>query len=571
MGKYYNISLILRNDRANSLECLLCPFGGRCSKGLTVLPNFWGHKIQKDPRKILFSRCPMGYCCQASSSQKSCFPYDTCNSDRHGRLCGECKPGYTETLFTPSCRKTEKCKDVWFWPLAVIFVLGFTLYLIIQPDISTILYRKILWFRSRSRQDTEVSPTQSHQPEISRLNSSTSGLERIVFFYYQAIDILSRQGSYNAIWDSHMSQFVVGIFNFDLRLNKEGFACPFPGLSPVSKLLFHTLGVFSVLFAIPCIFLLHKVITVCFHRQKPNTGIYLSAFLKSVLLGYTVLARKSLLLLHCVNADGVNCLFVNCHIECYTWWQKLLGTLVLIYFVPFVLVLFFGAKKLYKKQISLLHFFLACLFPLPFLSYWFLNHRKLGGIIVPETNGQASVTSILIGSYRVPDHISSGAIYWESVFIGRILLLILASVLVKDPFLKSLTLLLLCIINLSFHIYVYPFERSLDNRTESVSLFCLVLTAMFNLPFMAYISEGVVPTGPMSHVMDIFSWCQLVLVGFLPLISVLLVFVALVSQAVRLVVLLSKGVRFACTCFTSCGSLCYKSRGHGELRDPLVQ
>ena len=560
--------LLLRNNRSNSIECLLCPYGGRCTKGLRALPNFWGYQIHTKPPTIQFSRCPTGYCCQGSSSPKGCFPYDTCNTGRRGRLCGVCMPGYTETLFTPSCRKSEKCTDYWFWPLAVIFVLGFTLYLIIQPDIPGILYRSIIWFRSKPPQITELGSTDFRIKNVSE-HVSVSGLERIVFFYYQAMDIISIQGSYNTIWDNHLTQFVVGIFNFDMRLNRQGFACPFPGLDPVSKLLFHTLGVFSVLFAIPCIFLFHKAMSLYFSNQTPKNGLYLSVFLKSVILGYTVLARKSLTLLQCVVVNGVNCLFVNCNIECYTWWQQLIGTLVLIYFFPFVLVLFFGAKKLYKKQISVVHFFFACLFPLPFLSYWFLNRHRLNGNILPDTDGRTAVTSILIGSYRVPDHVSAGAIHWESVLIGRMLLLILAFVLIMDPLLKALTLLLCCIINLSLHIYVRPYERIFDNRVETISLFCLVLTAMFNLPFMAYLSEGVVPTGPISHVMDVFMWCQVVLIGFLPVVCVLLVVVALFSQAARLVFLLTKGVRFVCACLSSCR--CFgKSRTHGELDDSLI-
>jgi hypothetical protein len=155
--------------------------------------------------------------------------------------------------------------------------------------------------------------------------------------------------------------------------------------------------------------------SLCFPFRSPKNGVYLSAFLKSVFLGYTVLARNSLTLLHCVTVEGVDCLFVNCNIECYTWWQKLIGTLVLIYFLPFVLVLFFGAKKLYRRQITVAHFFFACLFPVPFLSYWFLNRRHLGEEIVPDMGGQTAITSVLIGSYRIPDHVSPGAIYWESL------------------------------------------------------------------------------------------------------------------------------------------------------------
>ena len=544
-----------RDNRSHSVECLLCPYGARCTKGLEALPNFWGYKIQNNPPTIQLSRCPMGYCCQAEDKRKGCVPYDKCNFGRHGRLCGTCLPGFTETLFTPSCRKSEKCKDYWFWPIAVIFVLGFTLYVIIEPDIPSMLYRSINWFRS----------PQVIEPD----STSQSGLERIVFFYYQAIDILTMQSSNNIVLDNHFTQFTVGLFNFGIRLNREGFACPFSGLGPVSKLFFHTLGVFSVLFAIPLIFLLHKAISICLPLRTPKSGVYLSAFLKSVFLGYTVLARNSLTLLHCVIVDGVNCLFMNCNIECYTWWQKLIGTLVLIYFLPFVLVLFFGAKKLYRKNITVAHFFLACLFPLPFLSYWFLNRRHLDGEILPDTEGRTAITSVLFGSYRIPDHASAGVIYWESVLVGRMLVLILAAVLIKDPFLSSLVLLLLCIINLSLHIALVPFDRILDNRAESVSLFCLVLMAVFNLPFMAYLSEGILPAGPMSRIMDVFMWCQVVLVGFLPLICALVLFIAVFSQCVRFIFFLAKGIRLAFASF-ACSRCFGSNQPMDELGDSLI-
>lgn len=547
---------IPRYNRSHSVKCLLCPYGAKCTKTLEALPNFWGYKIQNNPPTIQFSRCPIGYCCQAKRGHQGCIPYDTCSFGRHGRLCGECRPGFTETLFTPSCRKSEKCKDYWFWPMAVVFVLVFTLYVIIEPDISGTLYRSITWFRSTSSRGTKPDST------------SQSGLERIVFFYYQAIDIVIVQSSNNIVWNSHFIQFIVGLFNFDFRFNRDGFACPIPGLSPVSKLLFHTLGVFSVLFAIPLIFLLHKSVSVCFTTiNPPKSGVYLSAFLNCVFLGYTVLTRKSLTLLHCVPIDGVHCLFVNCNVECYTWWQKLIGTHVFIYFLPFVLVLFFGTKNLYRARISVAHFLLACLFPLPILSYWFINRRHLRRKFVPDTNGRTAITSILTGSYRDPDDVSAGAIYWESILLGRMLLLILAAVLIQDPFLRSMAVLLLCIINLSSHIYVQPFKRVLDNRAESISLFCLVLLAIFNLPFMAYLSEGVLPAGPMSNVMDVFMWCQVVLVGFLPLICILLLFVAFFSQCVRLIYFLTKSIELTCLSFSCLG----KNQPLEELDDSLIQ
>ena len=555
MGSYSEDRGVYSGFKKHTIKCLSCPYGGKCMQGLQALPNFWGYWSNETvaPR-VKFSRCPLGYCCQAERHRKSCFPFNTCHNERQGRLCGECRSNFSETLFTPSCRKSENCNDFWVWPVAAIFVLGFSMYFIIQPDFVGMLWNWVTWY-SRGNSQNNIENEKVFDP----------GYERVVFFYYQATDVLLVGGSFD-VWDKYISQFVLGIFNFEIRLNREGFACPFPGLNPVSKIFLHTLGVYSVLFALPVIFLFHCLLYFCLGREQPKTGSYLSAFIKGILLGYAVLAGKSMKLVKCVTVDGVNCLFVNCNIHCYTWWQTLLLTSVFVYFLPFVLVLYFGAYKLFDKKISVFHFILACFFPLPFLSYWFITWRAFEGKYVPDSAGREAITSLLIGSYRTPDHVNRGAIYWESVLIGRMLVLILANELIKEPFLRSLTLLLICVINLCLHVHVFPFEFLTANRAETLSLFSLVLIAIFNVPFCGYLSEGVVPSGPISKIMEIFSWGQAFLVGFLPFVCILLLLFAVVSQTVRLVCFICKCCRCAC-CRICC---CLRYRGENELASPLV-
>ena len=164
--------------------------------------------------------------------------------------------------------------------MAVFFASVFTLYVIIETAIPRILYRSITWFRSTSSWGTKPDST------------SQSGLVRIVFFHYQVIDNTYQAGlrccvqsSNNLAWNSYFIQFIVGLFNFVFCLNWNGFACPIPGLSPVSNLLFQTLDVFSVLFAIPLIFVLHKAVSE-FAIRPPKYGVYLSPFLNCAFLVY---------------------------------------------------------------------------------------------------------------------------------------------------------------------------------------------------------------------------------------------------------------------------------------------
>ena len=562
MGTYSEDRGYYHFKKKHSAQCFPCPYGAKCMPGLEVLPNFWGYRINSSskPTKVAFSLCPLGYCCQPEDHNKSCAVFNTCNAHRRGRLCGECEHKFSETLFSPTCRKSEKCNDSWFWPVAVVFILGFSLYMILQPDFITILWNWITWF----------SRDAGAQPLADGVAVFDPGYERIMFFYYQATQILLVRNSIDVL-DKYLGFHVIlGLFNFEVRLSQDGF-CPFPGLSSVSKIFFQSLGVFSVLFAIPAIFVLHYAACVCLRRARPKKAPYFSAFVKAIFLGYAILMEKGLTLLSCHEVDGVNCLFVNCTIMCYTWWQKLIGTSVAVVLFPFALMLFFGLYKLFDKQISVSHFLFACLLPLPYLSYWFLARRNFRAKHVPDSDERDAITSVLTGSYRAPDHVNRGAIYWESVLIARILVLILADVLIKEPLMRSLTLLLICVLNLSVHIYVFPFEVRAANRVETISLFCLVLAAILGVPYSGYLSEGVVASGPISDIMNVFSWCQVILVIFLPAVFVLIVFAAAMSQAVRLFWCLGKC--FLCSCYRCfCCKRCVNDQYRNEeLSDPLVQ
>ena len=87
-------------------------------------------------RSAKFQHCPKGYCCLTPR----CPATDTCATNRHGRLCGRCRPGYSEALFTPSCVLNEKCGPVWLIPFSVSVGLAYTLFLLFQTDLKQFLF-----------------------------------------------------------------------------------------------------------------------------------------------------------------------------------------------------------------------------------------------------------------------------------------------------------------------------------------------------------------------------------------------------------------------------------------------
>ncbi len=114
--------------------CADCPYGGQCVQGITAVANFWGYIHEN--KSIHFQHCPRGYCC----GTRKCESYDACADKRVGRLCGRCKQGYAEALFSPSCVSNDVCGPLWLWPFAFSVGLVYAMFLLFQTDLKHFLF-----------------------------------------------------------------------------------------------------------------------------------------------------------------------------------------------------------------------------------------------------------------------------------------------------------------------------------------------------------------------------------------------------------------------------------------------
>ena len=122
----------------HNIECLSCPYGGRCldEQGITAVANFWGYQYENQVR---FQHCPKGYCCTSTS----CSSYDTCASNRAGRLCSRCRSGYSEAFFSSKCLPDVDCNPLWLAAFAAFSSIVYSLFLLFQRDI-----RELMFFHS---------------------------------------------------------------------------------------------------------------------------------------------------------------------------------------------------------------------------------------------------------------------------------------------------------------------------------------------------------------------------------------------------------------------------------------
>ena len=115
------------------VHCFDCPFGGYCNDGIQTTRNKWG---VRNATQVIFYRCPAGYCCGTAV----CSPYDYCMTSRQGTLCGRCKHGYSEALFSTICIANHMCKDYWFLSLCFFLAFIYALFLLFQTNIKNLIF-----------------------------------------------------------------------------------------------------------------------------------------------------------------------------------------------------------------------------------------------------------------------------------------------------------------------------------------------------------------------------------------------------------------------------------------------
>ena len=94
--------------------CRPCPLGGQCGAdgGVVATPGYWGGA--NGDGTVTLVLCPTGYCCDGDDDASSVWPcaaIGVCGGNRVGRLCGDCRPGYVESIGSPVCVPVGQCAD----------------------------------------------------------------------------------------------------------------------------------------------------------------------------------------------------------------------------------------------------------------------------------------------------------------------------------------------------------------------------------------------------------------------------------------------------------------------------
>ena len=544
----------------NLFQCQPCPLGATCIEthiNIAAKEDFWGYQVPetRHPALLKFIPCPKDYC-QSPSTQSLAF--NSCRGNRTGFLCGKCSTGYTESLFSANCRQTSQCSDNVLWLVIIFFSAGMAAYLLTKPPLLRLLCaRQVLWFIRKK--GNEKSRDVDEQRD--------TGYLKIVFYYYQVADLLIDNSIGNLFDKVPYIYIIISAYNFQVHNISRGIGCPFVGLTAVTKELFLSMAVFVTMANVVFIYCVHVVFNLVRKRGMPSVHHYMAIVLEILLLGYDRLAETSLGLMHCVSIGSQRRLFVDGNSLCWQTWQYLLLGYIVIFVVPFIAVLYFGSRKLYSSSISASSFLAACVIPLPFLAYWFLKHvctRKGEESAMRPNHEEDEVMEVLQGPFRPPNDGDQGTLHWESVLIGRRLVLLSFYSFISNAMLRCLFLAVACELMAIHHIVKRPFRSTTANKVESISLVVLSILALINLIKATLLSSGINPEDENKFYMESMQWFELVAMAIVPALLSLLAVFAILSHILRLIVFL---IKRACNCTRVLGNT---RRSLEERREPLL-
>ena len=532
-------------------KCRPCPYGGNCTSNIAARPTFWGFPSLSDRGSVNFQHCPVDYCCPYRNI--SC-PYNNdkylsrgCSGNRIGVLCGHCKPNFTETLFSAQCRASKDCTDYWFWPVALFYTLAFALFLLWKNRITCHVVKLLPW--RRSAEGVQSSGDWA---------SDGGGCIKVIFYFYQVAGLVFVFTDIEIhLVEKNLLVPVIGWFDFKPISSQKGVVCPIRGLTVASKMFLQAFQVIAVLFGIGVIYLLHGALRKYRGKRSPcfpSADRYLAATVDCLLLGYSTLASTTLKALNCVPIQTTSRFFYDGNIECWQWWQKLCGVVICVFITPFIFVLYRGSKLLHRNELSAKRFLYACLIPLPFAVRWMLSCKKIPHSETGDSSDNSEQLSLLpadrsirrqsitdpvhgviYGPFKKPDDgQGSGAVYWESVLIGRRLLLISLHTFIVFPFIRMICLNIACAVILTHHIWKKPFKDVRVNHGETASLTALLALAVVNMAeFALAINGGILSKQELACLM-VLRVVEVIILGTVPFLCVLIFFIAVLWQLIKL-------------------------------------
>ncbi len=282
----------------------------------------------------------------------------------------------------------------------------------------------------------------------------------------------------------NVSKLAVDLIDLGLNL------CPFPGWTPVSKLLTKSLTgpfVFSYIFAIYGIV---RMVCHCFPSKRKYLRDYwyprlTSAAVFSTLLFYQQIASVALSLLFCIKSGDKAILFIDGNVTCYQPWQILAFIFGINWIVGIIPVLMFLPGLLELKLIRVSHFIIACMMPVPMLFYWlFKFYRQKLRILSTKDSippWHKEILKILQTTFAKTTDRKGLPFCWIGFMKIRRLALVLLFTFVSNLVARVSFMCLTIVIFLLFHLETKPYQDDTANNLYTGTLLATLAIGFINI------------------------------------------------------------------------------------------
>ena len=363
-NKAYHLSQYNVTYRRSKVQCKVCPLGANCTGSIKALTNYWGYRDFKD-NSVTMIRCPDGYCCKGNHTDDH---IKSCSAKRTGNICGKCKKGFSEALFSTECLSIEKCKGVIILLYYAICITIYILFLAMYKDLQNIftqwikkLYKGIkdklcsqTNFNSsglNQKHDSNIDINMGKVEEVhSNMKTKIGKIDKmskdedlhvqnivpdkadgntkymqILFFYIQ--DTILFKVSIPGI-ENQEKGLIAKFLSFSPEIftiiyTEAIHICFSHAKAPASKVLFN---MFFGIYFVMIIWLLYLIQKLTAKFLKKSSNIWsklksslLKAFLLGMLFSYQNLVLGAFTLVKCVDFANIKVLHIQGDIKCYNW------------------------------------------------------------------------------------------------------------------------------------------------------------------------------------------------------------------------------------------------------------
>ena len=495
------------NVKIRNSTCYSCPYADYCINGIRSKGNYWGYS--NNSGYVTFIQCPPFYCCPRL---KKCDSYNTCMSNRQGRLCGKCKANHSICLFGGAhnkCVETAACQEGrWFWILYTIFIVLALLTVLYYIDVfkrmtkiccCSLTHREGMTEQSidsDSEESTMTSPLLMNRSDERSQNQQTSvtfsGTIKIAFFFYQTASIIRINAS--SKMEYHMPYIIdllTSFFNvkIDIESTDSIDICPFQTQNVALIELFRLSVIFGIILLTIILLIVLNLYRLYRKNQHQTSSFAVRlkvTLIQLLVIGYASITTFCIQSVDCVHIEGESYIFNQAHLKCFQSWQIVIIFFIVIWVVPFPVVLYFGCKLLRSGKITPNKYLLMLMFP-PLIPLYLIKSYCIDHPISQWTDQQkierSSMLALLNEPFRESENKDGGVerTIWEPVLIIRRLILVVVTTLIRSPIMKLYPAGILLIL-FTVHDYIAkPFIEPILNFVQLISMSLLGTLVLFNM------------------------------------------------------------------------------------------